>query len=83
MLKFLLIIILLFFVFSFISRLFLGRIFRNFRKNMNQQYHNEQEEQKPEGHVTIKDSSTKSKQRKKQSKRKNDQGEYVDYEEIE
>ena len=81
MLKFLLIIILLFFAFSFFSRLLLGRLFKNFRKNMNQQFYENKEEQKKEGEVTINDTSrSKSKE---QGKFKNDQGEYVDYEEIE
>jgi len=48
---------------------------------MNQQFYENKEEQKKEGEVTINDTSrSKSKE---QGKFKNDQGEYVDYEEIE
>ena len=81
MLKFLLIIIILFFAFSFFARLFLGRLFKNFKKNMNQQFYENQQEQKKEGEVTINDSS--GKKSKKQKKFKDDQGEYIDYEEVE
>ena len=48
---------------------------------MNQQYYENKEEPKKEGEVTINDNSRNKS--KKQKKFKNDQGEYVDYEEIE
>ncbi len=81
MLKFLLIIIILFFAFSFLARLFLGRLFKNFKKNMNQQFYENQQEQKKEGEVIIND--TKTSKSKKQKRFKGEQGEYVDYEEVE
>ena len=48
---------------------------------MNQQFNENKEEQKKEGEVTINGSS--GNKSKKQKKFKNNQGEYVDYEEIE
>ncbi|MFP4448950.1 MAG: DUF4834 family protein [Bacteroidales bacterium] len=69
--------ILIVFIVGFISRYLLGRYFKNLRDNMNQQYQNNQKKNKREGDVYIKWSDKKNKKHFKK-----DEGEYIDYEEL-
>ncbi|MGM0531487.1 MAG: DUF4834 family protein [Bacteroidota bacterium] len=65
------------FVGGLISRYLLKRFFKNMQQNIHNQ-HKTQEQQKKEGKVTIE----YDKKRKSGKKFRNDQGDYVDYEEI-
>jgi hypothetical protein len=69
--------ILLVFIGGFISRYLIGRYFRNIRDNIHNQYNEKQKERQKDGDVTI-----NSKKRNKKHFDKDD-GEYVDYEEVE
>ena len=69
--------ILLVFVGGFISRYLLGRYFKKMRDKMNQQYHEKQNQRRNEGDVTINPNSKKNKKHFK-----DDDGEYIDYEEL-
>ena len=69
--------ILLVFVGGFISRYLLGRFFKKMRDRMNQQYNQKENERTREGDVYI---DPKPKGNKKHFKE--DDGEYVDYEDI-
>lgn len=79
LLKFFFIVVLIVFALGFVFRMLLGRAFHNFQKNMHQQYRQNQQKQKKEGEVTIQD-TTRNKNKKKF---KDDQGDYIDYEEVE
>jgi len=69
--------ILLVFIGGFISRYLLGRYFKNIRDNYNQQFQQKNQEKKKEGDVYI---NPDDRQDKKHFKK--DDGEYVDYEEV-
>ncbi|MFO8236278.1 MAG: DUF4834 family protein [Bacteroidales bacterium] len=69
--------ILIVFVVGFISRYLLGRYFKNIRDNMNKQYRESHQRSKREGDVSINWTSKKNKKHFKK-----DEGEYIDYEEL-
>ena len=70
--------VILVFVGGLISRYLLKRFFKNMQQNIHNQYRGQDQQQKKEGKVTIE--YDKKKSRKK--KFRNDQGDYVDYEEV-
>ena len=77
LIKIFLFFVILVFLGGFIVRYLLKRFFRNMQKNIYNQYR-EQDKQKKEGKVTI-EYNKKESRRKKYGK---DQGDYIDYEEI-
>ncbi len=69
--------ILLVFIGGFISRYLLGRYFKNIRDNFNQQYQQNAQENKQKGDVYIDPDARRNKKHFKK-----DDGEYIDYEEV-
>ena len=78
LLKIFLFFVILVFVGGLISRYLLKRFFKKMQQNMHDPY-GAREKQKKEGKVTIE----YDKKQKQGKKYRNDQGDYIDYEEIE
>lgn len=75
MLKFLIIIVSVFFLLRILGRMFVISSFTSMNKRMEEQWRRQQQpDPSPEGRVTVKSNST--------SKQKPKDGEYVDYEEV-
>lgn len=82
MLKFLLILFLIFIIGPYLVRLIMPFLFRSFMKRaqnqMNQQFNQQQQPPKKEGEINIKTDPSRS----KTSSEKEQLGDYVDYEDI-
>jgi len=78
MLKFLIIIVSIFFILRFLSRMFVVTSFNAINKKMQDEMNRRQgnTQKMPEGHITI-DPGVK-----KQQQQRDDDGGYVDYEEV-
>jgi len=79
LLRIFLIFILIVFVFGFIARIFMRRVFRKMHDKTNQHYRYKERSQdkKREGTVTLND-----KKRREKKKFTKDDGEYIDYEDL-